>query len=288
MATSNTDYVSLRRLVEYHNVVVKRAIEAGGTVRGVKFEGGSNLTIDDDKIVIIPHASTSSEGVLTVAAFNTFNNKVGSIKLGNNIALTPTNGLVTIPAASQNTDGYLTREDWKKIDAVYSVLGDPNTDDTGDALDKLYEVFTFLDDYKENTDLATLMNNKASLDGMNTFTNTNSFNGGVTFNSGAFFMGAQKEYRFGSGTVVSFYDGARFGDMSDYLKLGRADTDDGRIYSMSKPDGTKLLIPISSVSQGASDYLTIVKVFGNTNSESADTSIPVLKECEAITEALFN
>lgn len=197
-----TDYVSLRRLKEYHDNVVLNAIENAGKVNDVGYMNGSkftsyleNYTVDGKtkQRAVIQAVSSTAAGLMTPANLTALNVAVKSVNATPSEAYKAPSidaGVLYLPNASTAdvTAGLLSNDDYKKIQTLYNVLG--NEEDTDTLLNTLNDVFTFLADYSEEADLLDVLNKKANLTNVstdpskpttNTFTVKNVFSNDVSF-----------------------------------------------------------------------------------------------------------
>jgi hypothetical protein len=180
-----TDYVSLRRLKEYHDLVVKKAIENAGTIKTIKI-GTAALPINDGAVTL-PEVSINSSGLMTAKNFSDLSLAAKSISISNT-ATTPSlsMGTLTLPLASVNaaTAGLISNDDYRLFKGLAEAVDDPN------AIDSLYEVFKFLEGYQDDVTLATYLNKKANLENIsddplnpttNIFEIVNTFKNNVNF-----------------------------------------------------------------------------------------------------------
>lgn len=401
MAINNTDYVSLRRLLEYHKEVVQPAIEDAGKVNDVGYMSSNVFqsflkTYSDNGVdkqrAEIPFASNTAAGILSNTKFAEFDNVTGAatsavfdngndaleivenelkipvvgatngprygalskddydlfnsamrlfalddtgtikkptfankkltltyakpnsplaaggyntdgvdgiisaafctqIKEGlinavtvDDVYDTPTisastvNGVISrtlyIPMASTGgvEAGLLSNDDYKKITALDAVIGDVEDANGKNFINTLYEVVDFLNEYESSTNLMSLLNDKASLSGTNTFTNTNTFNNAVTV-GGTLTVNAS-HYAEGPFYVENTFN------VNSPIIFG-----DDSTYSFKNSNATKnLKLPFEVDGVGIAEFLTVVKYYGVND---ILTSTGVLNECPKITAESF-
>ena len=249
---------------------------------------------------------------------NAANNAITAVKFGNT-PVTITDKTLTIPIASANTSaGLLSNTDYAKFNAVANVLDDTTEDNV---INRINEVFDFLNEYNESVDLATMLNNRAILNEVtegvnnteyssNTFNVENVFNKLTTFNNKVHFdkpvvsdEGLYFGYRLNGVEIVKDTDKRAFVD-SHGVTTYNTDSDGGYIYTTSHEYfgvmcgrqnigdittyvDTQLLYPFRyDVDDVVVDelYLTSVLHYDDNNTL---TGTEHLCECEPITAASF-
>lgn len=141
-----------------HTINGKKLFDEEGVAQGITLRGQD-----------IPYDNTDDQISIT--------QKVGSILT--DIVLLQT-GKAGTAAATRNTKGLMSSEDKTRLDSIWNVWSSDGDDDT--LVNKVEEVLKVFETYTEGNDIVTVLSDKASLTGSNTYTGDNIFSGKTNIN----------------------------------------------------------------------------------------------------------
>lgn len=114
------DTPSMSEVVENINTITQNITDIQGDITNIENSIGdtSNLTTEATNLTDAINEHETQINTISNDVFNLKNNTVKSIQVGTNEAITPVEGLVTIPNATSEADGTMSKEDKTKLDKV--------------------------------------------------------------------------------------------------------------------------------------------------------------------------
>ena len=114
------DTPSMSEVVENINTITQNITGIQGDITDIENSIGdtSNLTTEATNLTDAINEHETQIDTISNDVFNLKNNTVKSIQVGTNEAITPVEGLVTIPNATSGADGTMSKEDKTKLDKI--------------------------------------------------------------------------------------------------------------------------------------------------------------------------
>ena len=114
------DTPSMSEVVENINTITQNITDIQGDITNIENSIGdtSNLTTEATNLTDAINEHETQIDTISNDVFNLKNNTVKSIQVGTNEAITPVEGLVTIPNATSGADGTMSKEDKTKLDKI--------------------------------------------------------------------------------------------------------------------------------------------------------------------------
>lgn len=114
------DTPSMSEVVENINTITQNITDIQGDITNIENSIGdtSNLTTEATNLTDAINEHETQIDTISNDVFNLKNNTVKSIQVGTNGAITPVEGLVTIPNATSEADGTMSKEDKTKLDTI--------------------------------------------------------------------------------------------------------------------------------------------------------------------------
>ena len=114
------DTPSVSEVVENINTITQNITGIQGDITDIENSIGdtSNLTTEATNLTDAINEHETQIDTISNDVFNLKNNTVKSIQVGTNEATTPVEGLVTIPNATSEADGTMSKEDKTKLDTI--------------------------------------------------------------------------------------------------------------------------------------------------------------------------
>ena len=120
------DTPSMSEVVENINTITQNITGIQGDITNIENSIGdtSNLTTEATNLTDAINEHETQIDTISNDVFNLKNNTVKSVQVGTNEATTPVEGLVTIPNATSEADGTMSKEDKTKLDILNKITFD--------------------------------------------------------------------------------------------------------------------------------------------------------------------
>lgn len=120
------DTPSISEVVENINTITQNITDIQGDITNIENSIGdtSNLTTEATNLTDAINEHETQIDTISNDVFNLKNNTVKSVQVGANEVITPVEGLVTIPNATSEADGTMSKEDKTKLDILNKITFD--------------------------------------------------------------------------------------------------------------------------------------------------------------------